>query len=321
MPSKESFDEVLRYLKKKGHFHRGDEAIDRVLTGVVGLDWLLGGGIPRKRIVELFGFEGSGKTTTAAEFAKAFQAAGERVLYLDYEHSVDLHYFRSIGVDLSEELFLFDQPDCLEIGTEAAIKLIRTGSIGLFIVDSVPAMTPKAELEGEMTDETIALQARKLGRMFRSLIPALSQTNTTALFINHLRDKIGGNPYSGDNETTPGGKALKFYSTVRILTKRVGFADKKNKDLTLCRYRLKKQKANPLQSGAVEYVIGQDGIQREDHLKRCLVNSGLLEINGQSYIIGGKKKLTEKQFQNLMGDPMKREELTLKLVETWNSTI
>ena len=273
----DSFVKALRHLQKQGLFTRKEEELERVRTGLVGFDYLCGGGVPRGRILELYGFEGSGKTTLAAEIARVFQANNERVIYLDYEHAIDLAYLTRIGVKFDDEYFLYEQPDYLEQGLDAALKLIRTGSVGLLIVDSVAAMVPKDELEGTIEDYTIGLQARKMGQALRVLADTLEKHKTTALFINQLRDKIGGNPYERrvDPTTTPGGRALKFFASIRLEVKK---GPKDDDGAYIYRVRLRKQKTAIVQFGTIEIKITERGVNFWEHIIRSLKATGLLSV-------------------------------------------
>jgi len=311
---------VLNYLKKKGMFCIGKVDIERIKTGIVGVDYLMGGGVPEGRIVEVYGDIQAGKTTFAIEVAKAFQQLGSRVVYLDFEHSVDLAYARSIGLNLDD--ILFDQPFSLELGIDAALSLIKTGKVGLLIVDSVAAMVPEAELKGDMGDSTVALQARQMGKMFRKLTGLLKKKKCTALFLNQLRQNIGYD--SMYNKTfTPGGKALKFYASVRLEMRLVS---KEEDGSSVHRMTLKKQKTGPLMSGTIEFAIDKLGIRRLDHLIRCLENLQVVKkTEAGKYIDANSKELlagnTEDFIQFLDENSKKREILISKLFKIWNKQL
>jgi len=276
------FQKLLASLKKdRGMFSGKPENVPRLKVGIAGVDYLFGGGVPLGRAIELYGFEGSGKTTLTAEIARAFQLAGKRVLYLDYEHSVDLSYFRRIGLAFEEELWLYDTPKYMEQGLDAANELVKTGGIGLVVIDSVASMVPKDELEGPIEDYSVGLQARKLGQALRVITGTLDIHKTSIIFINQLRQKIGGNPYELriDPTTTPGGVALKFYASIRCEMRKVG----KDGERFVHRLRLTKQKTAAIKTLVTEFLIGDGGIDRLDHLRRCLVNAGVIYANGSHY--------------------------------------
>ena len=200
--------------------------VEAVSTGSLGLDLALGvGGIPKGRIIEIYGPESSGKTTLTLHCAAEFQKKGETVAFVDAEHALDLHYAQALGVDISE--MDISQPDYGEQALEIVIKLVESGAYGLLIIDSVAALTPKAELEGSMEDNHVGRQARMMSMAMRKLTAAISKSNATVIFVNQLRMKIGvmfGNP-----ETTPGGNALKFYSSVRLDVRRQVSDNEKDK--------------------------------------------------------------------------------------------
>ena len=192
--------------------------IDVVSTGSLGLDIALGvGGLPRGRVVEIYGPDSSGKTTLALHTVAEGQKKGGICAFIDAEHALDVQYAQKLGVNLQE--LLISQPDTGEQALEIVDALVRSGSVDLVVVDSVAALTPKAEIEGEMGDTHVGLQARLMSQALRKLAGTLNRTGTVALFTNQLREKIGvmfGNP-----ETTPGGRALKFYSSVRLDIRRI----------------------------------------------------------------------------------------------------
>ena len=196
-------------------------ATDQVLaipTGSLALDAALGiGGVPRGRIVEIYGPESSGKTTLALQIVAEAQAAGGIAAFIDAEHALDPSYASRLGVDIDE--ILISQPDTGEQALEICDMLVRSGAIDVVVIDSVAALVPRAELEGEMGDTTVGLQARLMSQALRKLAGSLSRSNTTCIFINQLREKIG--VMFGSPETTSGGRALKFYSTVRIDVRRI----------------------------------------------------------------------------------------------------
>lgn len=320
--SQDAYLKALKFAQAKGLFLEEAKPIQRVLTGISGIDWLTGGGIPLGRIIELYGFEGSGKTTLAAHMAKVMQLkSGKKVIYLDYEHSVDLSYFKKIGLNLSTESFLYGQPDYMEQGLDLSKKLIETEEVCCLIVDSVASMVPKAELEGTIEDYSIGLQARKMGQALRILTGLLEKTNTVGLFINQLRDKVGGNPWETkfDPTVTPGGRALKFYASIRLELKKAGKDDDGN---SLHRVKLRKQKTCALQTGTIEYKLGENGIDELDHLIRSLFNTGVLAHRGSSIFLDDQRICQGKEDLVILlkEDATIRDGLSKKLIELWSTS-
>lgn len=224
--------------------------IDSIPTGSIGLDAALGiGGVPVGRVVEVFGNESSGKTSLAISIAREAQRKfpDKRVAYIDTEHAFDVSYAEKIGLDTSK--MLFSQPDYGEQAMDILMKLVESGAFSIVVVDSVTALTPKAEIEGDMTDQTIGLQARIMSKGLRKIVGPASATDTTVLFINQLRANIGAMGY-GPKEVTTGGKGLKFFSSVRIETKVV----KSEASNVKVRARVKKNKVAP-PFGEAEYDI------------------------------------------------------------------
>ncbi len=194
--------------------------VDIISTGSLNLDMALGvGGVPKGRIIEIYGAESSGKTTIALHIAAETQKANGIVAYIDAEHALDPEYAKALGVDVDE--LLISQPDYGEQALEIADLLVRSGAVDLIVVDSVAALVPKAEIDGEMSDQQMGLQARLMSKALRKLTATLNKSKTTMIFINQIRDKIGGFGF-GPQTTTTGGKALKFYASVRMEVKRVG---------------------------------------------------------------------------------------------------
>ena len=193
--------------------------IEVIPTGSINLDMALGvGGVPRGRIIEVYGAESSGKTTIALHIAAEAQKLGGIVAFIDAEHALDPEYAKALGVDIDE--LLISQPDYGEQALEIADMLVRSGAVDLIVVDSVAALVPKAEIDGEMSDQQMGLQARLMSKALRKLTGTLNKSKTTMIFINQIREKIGGFGF-GPQTTTTGGKALKFYSTVRMEVKRI----------------------------------------------------------------------------------------------------
>nr|WP_307774673.1 recombinase RecA [uncultured Cetobacterium sp.] len=194
--------------------------VETISTGSINLDVALGlGGVPRGRIIEVYGAESSGKTTIALHVVAEAQKAGGVAAFIDAEHALDPVYAKALGVDVEE--LLISQPDFGEQALEIADMLVRSGAIDVIVVDSVAALVPKAEIDGEMSDQQMGLQARLMSKALRKLTASINKSKTTMIFINQVRDKIGGFSF-GPQTTTTGGKALKFYSSVRMEVKRIG---------------------------------------------------------------------------------------------------
>jgi len=266
----------------------GDVAeIAVVPTGSVGLDLALGvGGLPRGRVIEIYGPESSGKTTLTLQAIAQAQRAGGVCAFIDAEHALDVGYARKLGVK-TEDL-LVSQPDYGEQALEIADKLVGTGAIDLIVVDSVAALVPKAEIEGEMGDAHMGLQARLMSQALRKLTAATARNNTAVIFINQLRQKIGvvyGNP-----ETTTGGNALKFYASVRLDIRKIGVV--KNGDVvmgTKTRVKVVKNKmAPPFREAEFEILYGT-GVNWAGEIVDLGSEAGLLEKSGAYYSFGGER--------------------------------
>jgi len=271
MSKKKSSDvkKVLDLLDKEGIRRPGKRSMDRVATGLVAFDESVGGGLVRGRIYEIAGNESAGKTTFTLECAKAIQALGQAVVYLDYEHALDIDYAESIGLDVSEDMFIFDQPQTLQGGLEVGYKLIESGVVGMVIVDSVAAMVPSKELDGS---EAIAQQARAFSAPLRKYIGMLSRTNTIALFVNQVRADLST---WGSGMTTPGGKALKFFASVRMF-----LSARKSKAYDngiRTKISIWKSKVSMEQRGKSEYEIRPGvGVVREEELLDIAKEKGLI---------------------------------------------
>jgi recombination protein RecA len=263
------------------------EKVDFIPTGALPLDVAIGiGGIPRGRIIEIYGPESSGKTTLALCMVAETQKLGGIAAYIDAEHAMDPEYAQKLGVDIDN--LLISQPDSGEQGLEIADKLIRSGAVDIIVVDSVAALVPKAEIEGEMGDSFVGLQARLMSQALRKLTSNISKSKTSIIFINQLRQKIGvmwGNP-----ETTPGGLALKFYSSVRLDIRRVESV-KKGDDILGNRVRVKVVKnkvAAPFKQAEFEIMFGQ-GVDRFGYLIDMGVNDGIIEKSGAFFSYNGER--------------------------------
>jgi recombination protein RecA len=261
--------------------------VEVIPTGSIALDAALGtGGLPRGRIVEIYGPESSGKTTLALHAIANAQRAGGIAAFIDAEHALDPEYAKALGVDI--DALLVSQPDTGEQALEIADMLIRSGSIDVIIVDSVAALVPRAEIEGEMGDSHIGLQARLMSQALRKLTGALSNTNTTMIFINQLREKIG--VFFGSPETTAGGKALKFYASVRLDIRRIETL-KDGTEAVGNRTRVKVVKnkmASPFKQAEFDIIYGV-GISREGSLIDFGVEHDIVKKSGAWYTYEGEQ--------------------------------
>ncbi|HUW27362.1 MAG TPA: recombinase RecA [Sulfuriferula sp.] len=261
--------------------------IQVVSTGSLGLDIALGvGGLPRGRVVEIFGPESSGKTTLTLQVIAEMQKLGGTAAFIDAEHALDPQYAQKLGVNVSD--LLISQPDTGEQALEIADMLVRSGSVDVVVIDSVAALTPKAEIEGEMGDSHMGLQARLMSQALRKLTGNIKRTNTLVIFINQIRMKIGvmfGNP-----ETTTGGNALKFYASVRLDIRRTG-AIKKGDEVIGSETRVKVVKnkvAPPFKQAEFDILYGE-GISREGEIIELGVEHKLVEKSGAWYAYNGEK--------------------------------
>ena len=263
------------------------EDIQVVSTGSLGLDIALGvGGLPRGRVVEIYGPESSGKTTLTLQVIAEMQKVGGTCAFIDAEHALDIQYAQKLGVDLQE--LLISQPDTGEQALEIVDALVRSGSVDLVVIDSVAALTPKAELEGEMGDSLPGLQARLMSQALRKLTATIKKTNTMVIFINQIRMKIGvmfGNP-----ETTTGGNALKFYASVRLDIRRTGNI-KKGEEVIGSETKVKVVKnkvAPPFKTAEFDILYGE-GISREGEVIDMGVAARVLDKSGAWYAYNGEK--------------------------------
>ncbi|GHT25151.1 DNA recombination/repair protein RecA [Endomicrobiia bacterium] len=263
------------------------ERVDSIPTGALPLDIAIGiGGIPRGRIIEIYGPESSGKTTLALCMVAEAQKLGGIAAYIDAEHAMDPEYAQKLGVDINN--LLISQPDSGEQGLEIADKLIRSGAVDIIVVDSVAALVPKAEIEGEMGDSFVGLQARLMSQALRKLTSNISKSKTSIVFINQLRQKIG--VMWGSPETTPGGLALKFYSSVRLDIRRIE-SIKKGDEILGNRVRVKVVKnkvAAPFKQAEFEIIFGQ-GIDKLGYLIDMGVNDGIIEKAGAFFSYNGER--------------------------------
>lgn len=283
-------------------------------TGSVALDVALGvGGLPRGRVVEIYGPESSGKTTVALHAVANAQKAGGNAAFIDAEHALDPEYARKLGVDVDN--LLVSQPDTGEQALEIADMLIRSGGLDIIVIDSVAALVPKAEIDGEMGDSHVGLQARLMSQALRKITGALSATGTTAIFINQLREKIG--VFFGSPETTTGGKALKFYASVRIDIRRIGAL--KDGDQTVgnrTKVKVVKNKMAPPFKVAEFDILYGEGISREGGLLDLGVDTGVVRKSGAWYTYGtdqlGQGKENSRNF--LKDNPQLAAEIEEKIL-------
>ena len=318
-----TLEQVLADIEKqfgKGSIMKlGEEShneIDVVSSGSLTLDIALGvGGYPKGRIIEIYGPESSGKTTFALHAIAEVQKAGGKAAFIDAEHALDPVYAKNLGVDIND--LLLSQPDTGEQALEICEALVRSEAINIVVIDSVAALVPQAEIEGEMGDSHVGLQARLMSQALRKLSGTISKTNTIAIFINQLREKVGvlfGNP-----ETTPGGRALKFYSTIRLDVRRG--EQIKNGDSVIgnkTNVKIVKNKvAPPFKTAALEIMYGQ-GVSREAEVLDLASEIGIVDKSGAWYAYKGEKigqgKENAKQF--LKDNPKIKEEIENKVRES-----
>ena len=283
-------------------------------TGSLALDVALGiGGLPRGRVIEVYGPESSGKTTVALHAVANAQKAGGNAAFIDAEHALDPVYARALGVDTDS--LLVSQPDTGEQALEIADMLIRSGGLDIIVIDSVAALVPKAEIEGEMGDSHVGLQARLMSQALRKITGALSATGTTAIFINQLREKIG--VFFGSPETTTGGKALKFYASVRIDVRRIETLKEAGAPVgNRTRAKVVKNKmAPPFKQAEFDIVYGK-GISREGSIIDMGVEAGIVRKSGSWFTYGddqlGQGKENVRQF--LVDNPELANEIEQKIL-------
>jgi recombination protein RecA len=289
-------------------------AVPVIPTGSLALDVALGvGGLPRGRVVEIFGPESSGKTTLTLHAIAEAQRAGGVCAFIDAEHALDVSYARRLGVNLDD--LLVSQPDCGEQGLEIADTLVRTGAIDLIVVDSVAALTPRAEIDGEMGDTHMALQARLMSQAMRKLTAVLSRTHTVCVFINQLRARIGG---YGSPETTTGGNALKFYASVRLDIRKIGVVKNGEESLgTRARVKVVKNKvAPPFREAEFEILYGV-GVNKLGEIVDLGEKAGLIARNGAWYGYKGDRigQGRDKVISFLAENSGVAQEIRLTLVE------
>lgn len=292
--------------------------VEYISTGALDLDIALGiGGVPRGRVVEIFGPESSGKTTVALHIIAEAQKNGGDAAFIDAEHALDPTYAKNIGVDIDN--LIVSQPDTGEQALEICETLVRSGAIDVVVIDSVAALVPKAEIDGDMGDAHVGLQARLMSQALRKLAGAISKSKTTAIFINQLREKVGvmfGNP-----ETTPGGKALKFYSSVRLDVRKVDII-KQGSDIIGSRTRVKVVKnkvAPPFKQSEFDIIYGE-GISKEGNILDVAVNNDIIQKSGAWYSYGDVRlgQGRENARQYLKENPELTKEVEIKVREACN---
>ena len=313
-----AMDKIEKSFGKGSIMKLGDDSfedVDVIPTGSVGLNAALGvGGFPRGRIIEIYGPESSGKTTLAIHAIAEAQKMGGIAAIIDAEHAFDRFYAQKLGVDIDN--LLISQPDCGEQALEIAEQLIRSSAIDIIVIDSVAALTPKAEIEGEMGDNKVGLQARLMSQALRKLTSAISKTKTTCIFINQLREKIGimfGNP-----ETTTGGNALKFYSSVRLDIRRVSqLKDGEDAIGNSVRVKVVKNKvAPPFRKAEFDIMFGE-GISRTGEIVDLGVQYGIIKKSG-SFFSYNDTKLAQGRDRTkalIADNPELAEELEAKIAE------
>ncbi|PKL46607.1 MAG: recombinase RecA, partial [Nitrospira bacterium HGW-Nitrospira-1] len=294
------------------------EGIQVISTGSLTLDIATGiGGIPRGRVVEIYGPESSGKTTLALNAVAQAQAAGGTAAFIDAEHALDIHYAKRIGVNVED--LLISQPDTGEQALEVTEYLVRSGALDIIVIDSVAALVPKAEIEGDMGDSLPGLQARLMSQALRKLTAAISKSNTTVVFINQIRMKIG--VMFGSPETTTGGNALKFYSSMRLDIRKIENI-KENQEIIGGRVRVKvvKNKMAPPFKQAEYDIFFSLGISREGEIVDLGVEKNIIEKSGAWYSYGGNRigqgRENVKEF--LKGNPTIAAEIEDKIKEAYN---
>lgn len=295
--------------------------IDVVSSGCLSLDIALGvGGYPKGRIIEIYGPESSGKTTFALQAIAEVQKLGGRAAFIDAEHALDPDYARRLGVKTNE--LLLSQPDTGEQALEICEALVRSEAISIIVIDSVAALVPQAEIDGEMGDSHVGLQARLMSQALRKLSGTINKTNTIAIFINQLREKVGvmfGNP-----ETTPGGRALKFYSSIRLDIRRneqIKIGDKIVGNKTTIKV-VKNKVAPPFKSATVEIMYGE-GVSKEGELIDLGVEAGIVDKAGAWFSYQGEKLGQGKENVKLLlrDNPELRDEIEKKVRDFYGITL
>ncbi len=319
--------EALKIIKKEygdgSIMYFGEKPVEKIPTiptGSIAIDRATGiGGIPRGRITEIYGPESSGKTTLALHVIANAQKENGVAAFIDAEHALDPIYAKKLGINLDE--LLISQPDSGEQALEIAETLIRSGAVDVIVVDSVAALVPEAEIKGDMGESHVGLQARLMSQALRKLTSAVNKSNCALIFINQIREKIGGMSY-GSNETTTGGRALKFYASMRIEVRNVGQIKKGEERIGHnAKVKIVKNKlAPPFREAVVEIYYGE-GISREADLINLGEELGFIKKSGSWYSYGnirlGQGKENARQF--LKENPEIAEEIEKKILETINA--
>lgn len=318
---RQALEMALRQIEKqfgKGSIMRMGEAaatqVETISSGSIALDIALGvGGYPRGRIIEVYGPESSGKTTVALHAIAEVQRVGGQAAFIDAEHALDPVYAQKLGVNIDE--LLLSQPDTGEQALEIAEALVRSGAIDIIVIDSVAALVPKAEIEGEMGDSHVGLQARLMSQALRKLSGAISKSKTIAIFINQIREKVGvmfGNP-----ETTPGGRALKFYSSIRLEVRRAETI-KQGNEMVGSRTKIKVVKnkvAPPFKQADVDIMYGE-GISKEGSILDIATELDIINKSGAWYSFEGERlgqgRENAKQFLKENGELCARIESSIR---------
>lgn len=294
------------------------EGIQSIPTGSATLDIATGiGGLPRGRVVEIYGPESSGKTTLALNAVAQAQATGGTAAFIDAEHALDINYAKRIGVNVED--LLVSQPDTGEQALEVAESLVRSGALDIIVIDSVAALVPRAEIEGDMGDSLPGLQARLMSQALRKLTGSISKSNTTVVFINQIRMKIG--VMFGSPETTTGGNALKFYASMRLDIRKIENI-KDNQEIIGGRVRVKvvKNKMAPPFKQAEFDIYFNHGISREGEIIDLGVDKGIIEKSGAWYSYGGSRigqgRENSKEF--LKNNAPVKKEIEEKIIEAYN---
>ncbi|WP_311537877.1 recombinase RecA [uncultured Anaerococcus sp.] len=316
----QAFKQIEKKYGKGSVMKMGDAPkieIEAIPTGAINLDIALGiGGLPRGRVIEIYGPESSGKTTLALHVIAEAQKLGDTCAFVDAEHALDAEYAANLGVDIDN--LIMSQPDTGEAGLDIAESLVRSGAVGLIVIDSVAALVPKAEIEGEMGDSHMGLQARLMSQALRRLTGIISKSNTTVIFINQLREKIG--VMFGSPETTTGGRALKFYSSVRLDIRRIKTITEGDNSIgSRTRVKIVKNKvAPPFKVVEFDIMYGK-GISKEGVLLDTAVDLDIIDKAGSWFSYGDQKlgQGRENVKKMLEDDPEFTKEIDAKVRESF----